>query len=641
MKTKNNIIRNSVMTGALLVMTACASEHINEPSMAGIPQASDYQIGISVDDLNNVELNILDKNGNKAVGVYPIWYVNGNTKPSTFLTYKDLITIAGDYPVEMKVGNSNGVSDGTVTGTIVITKTIFDFAPYMSALTNGSTKEWAVDGTKDGNMGCGPESNPTEWWSGGPGAKEAEGVYANILTFGNTGSETSGSYTFDPGTSGTFYVNTGVHSLPGYEVNNPDNGEDFRVSARVVNSTFTLSPEGANLYLILPADTPFPYVPSEAAFANPKYRITAFSRNEITLAQDLEGISWQYIIAPKAEADVTTTGFKYDFEHNLWKDADVTVASTWFADNSWNELGNQPTVTVTDNKGIVFHTPVETGNDQWQGQVHVNTNIEVHSGVTYDFSCNVNVPKAGMVTVKVQKLGDDETFFTAERVDVDANGSIVWFSDVEGFDGTLKIAFDFGGYGDCDVEINNIVFKEHQYDDGTVIPAAAAAPVISESDNIFANFKVEKYSTWFADSSWNDAAIEQPEIVFYEDGYSFIAPEGIGSDQWQGQVHVWTNVETSAENKYDFRLNIESDKDIKGVTIKLQKGDSLGEDSDTDDNVSIVVTNVDVEAGVPYLYFFKGKQGIDTKNLQLCMDYAGSPAGANITVSEIKMQIAK
>ena len=77
------------------------------------------------------------------------------------------------------------------------------------------------------------------------------------------------------------------------------------------------------------------------------------------------------------------------------------------------------------------------------------------------------------------------------------------------------------------------------------------------------------------------------------------------------------------------------------MTIKLQKGDSLGEDSDTDDNVSIVVTNVDVEAGVPYLYFFKGKQGIDTKNLQLCMDYAGSPAGANITVSEIKMQIAK
>ncbi|MDE6559608.1 MAG: hypothetical protein K2K29_06955, partial [Muribaculaceae bacterium] len=35
----------------------------------------------------------------------------------------------------------------------------------------------------------------------------------------------------------------------------------------------------------LPADTPLPYVPSEAGFATPKYRITNFSRNEITHVQ--------------------------------------------------------------------------------------------------------------------------------------------------------------------------------------------------------------------------------------------------------------------------------------------------------------------------------------------------------------------
>ena len=630
------------MAGVMLAMGSCSTEPNFQPSMAGLPQASDYQIGITVDELNNVELNILDKDGQNAKGVYPIWYVNESTRPSTALTYRDLITIAGDYPVEMKVGNANGVSEGSVMGTIRIDKTIFDFTPYMSGLTNGSTKEWAVDGTVQGNMGCGPDTNsPAGWWNGEPGCKEAEGVYANVLTFGYTDKETEGSYVYSPGTSGTFYVNTGVHSLPGYEVNNPDDGNDFRVASHEVATTFTLSPEGANLYLTLPANTPFPYIPSEAGFANPKYRIASFSKNSITLVQDLDGISWQYIIAPKAEADVTTTGFKYDFEHNLWKDAVVTVASTWFADGSWNELPNQPSVELTANKGIKFHTPAEMGNDQWQGQVHVETDIEVHSGITYDFSCNVNVPKAGAVTVKVQKLGDDDTFFTADRVDVDPNGSIVWFSDVEGFDGTLKIAFDFGGYGDCDIEVSNIVFKEHQYDDGTVIPAAANAPVISDADNIFAGFEVVKYSTWFADGSWSADAITQPEIIFLEDGYSFIAPEGFGSDQWQGQVHVWTNVATSADNKYDFMLTIESDKDINGVTVKIQKGDSLGEDTDTDDNVAFGTDRVDVEAGVPYLYYFKNKQGIDTKNLQVCMDYAGAPGKANITVSDIRMQVAK
>ncbi|MDE6792288.1 MAG: hypothetical protein K2J48_04315, partial [Muribaculaceae bacterium] len=334
------------------------------------------------------------------------------------------------------------------------------------------------------------------------------------------------------------------------------------------------------------------------------------------------------------------TGFNYNYEHNLWKDSEITFDHTWFADGGWNELPDQPTVTITENKGISFHTPADMGNDQWQGQVHIDTNIEVHSGITYDFSCNVNVPKAGLATVKVQKLGDDNTYFTADRVEVEPNGSIVWFSDLEGFDGTLKIAFDFGGYGDCDIEVSNIVFKEHQYDDGTVVPAAAAAPSISDADNIFANFEVVKCTTWFADSNWNTTAITQPEIIFYEDGYSFIAPAGIGSDQWQGQVHVWTNIETSAENKYDFRLNIESDKDIKGVTVKLVKGDSFGGEL-SDDDVFIVADRVNVEAGVTCLYFFKAKPGIDTKNLQLCMDYAGAPEKANITVSDIRMQIAK
>ena len=165
--------------------------------------------------------------------------------------------------------------------------------------------------------------------------------------------------------------------------------------------------------------------------------------------------------------------------------------------------------------------------------------------------------------------------------------------------------------------------------------------MISDADNIFAGYEVVKYSSWFANGSWDSIAVQQPEIIFLEDGYSFIAPEGVGPDQWQGQVHVWTNVETLAENKYDFLMTIESDKDISGVTVKIQKGDGLGDDAETDDNTFIVVDRVDVEGGTPYQYYFAGKQGIDTKNLQVCMDYAGAPEKTNITVSGIKMQVTK
>lgn len=640
----NKAYRYGIMAGTILAMTACSEESIFEPTQSGIPVASDYSIGITVDDLNNVELNILTKEGNKATGVYPIWYVNGSERPSTSLTYRDLITIMGDYPVTMKVGNANGVSEGAVNGTIVIPKTIFDFAPYMTALTNGESKEWAIDGTKDGNMGCGEgPDNPTGWWNGGPGCKEAEGVYENSMIFGYTGSETEGSYTFEPGSAGTVYVNKGVKALPGLDVNNPDDDNDFRVAASTMNSSFTLVPEGASLYLTLPAHTLFPYIASEAGFDNPKYRIANFSRNSITLVEDLAGISWQYIIAPKAEGDVTTTGFKYSFEHNLWKSAEVSIASTWFADDNWGQI-DSPDITMNDTGGFSFHAPAGMGGSQWQGQVHVATNIEVKAGVTYDFSCNVEVPKDGSVTVKLQKQGDDNTFFenTGSQVAVGANGSIVWFSDLEGFDGTLAVAFDFGGFGDCDVKVSNVVFKEHQYDDGTKIPAAVDSPQIADGDNMFKAVEILKYTTWFADDSWSPLA-DQPEITFEgnNDGYSFTAPAGVGSSQWQGQVHVWTNVATSAENQYDFVMTIDSTDDIEGVTVKIQKGDSLGDDADTDDNSYIVLDQVNVEGGTPTLYFFKGKKGIDTEKLQVCMDYAGVPAGAQVKVSGIKMQVSK
>ncbi len=642
MKSINNIFRFGILAGAVVTMTACSDEDYNLPSKAGIPEASNYQIGVTVDELNNVELNILTADGQKAVGVYPIWYVNGSTRPSTTLTYRELITIAGDYPVEMKVGNSNGVSEGSVNGTIHIDKTIFDFSPYMTGLTNGSTKEWGIDGTKSGNMGCGENTNnPTGWWNGEAGCKEAEGVYDNILTFGYTDSETTGSYVFNPGSAGTVYVNTGVQSLEGLTVNNPNDGNDFRIAVGTQETTFTLSPEGASLYLTLPAHTLFPYIPSTEGYDAPKYRIASFSRNEIVLVQDLTGISWQYIIAPKGQADVTTTGFKYDGEHNLWKDAEVTVQSTWFADGGWAELSPQPTVDITSTKGITLHAPDATGNDQWQGQVHVGTNIPVKSGVTYDFSCNVNVPKDGAVTVKPQMDGDDNVFFMADRVDVTAGGSIVWFSDVEGFDGTLKIAFDFAGFGGCDITVDNIVFKEHQYDDGTIVPSEDnVPPTINDDDNLFKAMEVVKYSTWFADGGWSELAT-QPTIDFTADGYSFVAPAGVGSDQWQAQVHMWTNVATSADNQYDFLMTLETTNELKSVTVKIQKGDSLGEDADADDGTYIVLDRIDLYPGEQNVYFFKGKQGIDTSNLQVCMDYAGIPEGTKVTLSGIKMAVVK
>jgi hypothetical protein len=43
-------------------------------------------------------------------------------------------------------------------------------------------------------------------------------------------------------------------------------------------------------------------------------------------------------------------------------------------------------------------------------------------------------------------------------------------------------------------------------------------------------------------------------------------------------------------------------------------------------------------ANVPYTYYFEDLTGIDTNNIQVCCDYAGGVAGAEITVSNLHLQ---
>lgn len=635
MKIRNIILNSGLLATTVVVMSGCSGEEIFRPSKAGMPQASDYQIGISVDELNNVELNILDATGARAQGVYPIWYVNGSTRPSTSLTYRDLITTAGEYPVEMKVGNANGVSEGSVNGVITITKTIFDFTPYMKALTDNSTKEWAVDGTKDGNMGCGPDTNsPTGWWKGGPGEKESEGVYANILTFGDTGSETSGSYVYNPGESGTMYVNAGVHSLAGYDVKNPEDGQDFRVATNQVATEFTLSPEGANLYLVLPAHTPFPYIPSEDGFNNPKYRIANFSKNEITLVQDLPGISWQYIIAPKAE-DTSFKGFKYDSEFNMWKSAEVTLQSTWFSPGDWSG-GLQPDVVEVSNEKIFVHTPAAMGNDQWQGQLHVGTNIQVSAAETYDFSCKIESKNDSKVTVKVQMDGDDGVSFAGQdQIAFDAGGSYYYFSDLPGFDGLLKIAFDFAGYPDTDFTVTDIVFKKHSDDDGTVLPTIPDQPEqpvvwvdVDSSDNLFHNCTWT--NTFYYAPGW--AQIADPVVKVDGNNITVLLPEGT-TDQWQAQVAFHTDITTSADKLYDFRVTFYSNKEHPGVTFKCVL--SGGGDND---NVFYMADRLHIPEYEDVTYSWIGLPGIDMDKMSVFLDFGGNAAGTEIQIKDIIIQ---
>ena len=84
---------------------------------------------------------------------YPIWIFDGTTY-STTNGLKKIYAVAGDYTVDVKIGNANGISDGVITKTFHVDNTIMDFTKYYTLLCKDG-KKWHIDGETAGHMGCG------------------------------------------------------------------------------------------------------------------------------------------------------------------------------------------------------------------------------------------------------------------------------------------------------------------------------------------------------------------------------------------------------------------------------------------------------------------------------------------------------
>lgn len=101
--------------------SACSPEEFSAPNESGIPVVSAYEDGIRIDvnqETNYVTFSFEGK------GVMPVWIIDGQYSTSFSITkyYRK----AGDYSVDIKFTNANGMSDGTITKTFHIDKTIMN-----------------------------------------------------------------------------------------------------------------------------------------------------------------------------------------------------------------------------------------------------------------------------------------------------------------------------------------------------------------------------------------------------------------------------------------------------------------------------------------------------------------------------------
>lgn len=608
-----------------MTFTACSPEEFESPNEAGILQAADIEsaISIAVDQSINQVTFSMDKKG-----AYPIWIFDGKTY-STTNGLSRIYTVAGDYSVEVKVGNANGISDGSVTKTFHIDNTQFDFDKYYTFLAGGASKTWYVAKDELGHMGCGePGTDGSNWWAAQPNDKADWGVYDDALTF-----TADKQYTYNPGAGGTVYVNTGC-SL--WAEHNTNDGQDFMVPVEEQTVGYELTVEGTDLFIEFPANTLFPYIPYDDSYTNPRFKVESMNAKKMVLIMDNGGISWRMVLT--TEREEVFEGFKYDSEFNLWKNATVETPTFYYAPG-WAQIADP--VYTHEGATYTLDLPAAT-TDQWQAQMHMVSDIALNSGTNYDFSIilNASTDIAG-ATVKVTDASSDSNFLIEEKVALKALEDVVfWKSDLPGIDASaIKVVLDFGGNGDnCEVVIKNIVIKDHANDDGTVLPSDTPEeekPNVNWTDETSAENLWSSVGAisrfWFADAGW--AQIADPEYAYDADTRTHtLTLHDATAAQWQAQVVFEnTGISTSADKSYDFRMVFNSDSDIPGVTVKLC-------DPTNEDNVYYFTDRIDLAAGEEYEFIKAEMPGIDIADVKMVLDFGGNPAGAVVKMSGIILQ---
>jgi hypothetical protein len=275
---------------AALTFIGCSSEDHGTVDGSALPTVADAAdaFRISVDQTTNVVT--FEFAGN---GAYPIWIINNgtNTIRSTEFKLTQVFAKAGTYTAEMKLGNKNGISEGSITRDFTLENTLVDQAKVAMLCGTGS-KTWVWNSRAAGHFGCGEAgTDGLNWWSAPAEDKKDWGLYDDTYTF-----NLDGTYTYNPGEGGTVYVNTGCTIFAQYNTND---GVDFMVPVDPQTTTWEMEYEGADLYLVFPPQTILGYISADDLYNAPKFKIISITENKLALASVQNGISWHYEFIPK------------------------------------------------------------------------------------------------------------------------------------------------------------------------------------------------------------------------------------------------------------------------------------------------------------------------------------------------------
>lgn len=635
MKTTLKYIALS-MSAAL--MAACSPDYIT-PDQAKLPQAADFDVQVEVNQETNYVTFYMNNNG-----IVPVWIVgatdpidnaNGSkvtgknyayTGNGLLLRFRD----EGKHTVEVKAYNAHGISVGSQMVEFTLNNTYrdpFDPAPYIKALSDGSTKTWEWNHTVAGHFGCGPFGGTgTEWWSAGAEEKKDWSLYDDKITFG-----ADGSYIYDPG-DGQLYVNANSGIKSEYAT-----GEDYLVPWEKTTATYSVESNWNDagveeIYITLPKGTPMSYVADQTELDDPRYLVLesnpADMKKCLKLVANLktsgnpDGIAWHYEFVKEGSAGGDVTDPLYGKTSKTWVldseanghigcGPDQANAAGWWAAGPNEKAG----FGLYDDEITFYADGKYVFNPGADGKIYINKDVTaIGSGTTqsedYDIDWTV---QESTYTLN----GDVLTFPEGVVIGYVANNESVTnptYVITENTEDKLVIVANFSGIS------WQYIYKPK--------------PDVFDVDGPGNFWKSASVSMtyWYSPSDWSGGLNPETETL-ENNGLKVVIPEGIGGNEWQGQTVFHTDIPMSASKTYDFCVTVEADQDIPAMTFKLAW------EGNDNDHAAFYVNDFTVEAGEPATFKMESVvPDVDYDKVVLFVDLGRCTAGTTVTLTKICMQ---
>ena len=641
-----------IAIAALAVSAAACTPEYPIPTASGLPQASDLDVSILVDQETNYVTFVMNNKGVVPVWIFGDQKIDGKTSKKYSYTDNN-VTLrfreAGEHTVEVKAYNANGLSQGSLVKTFTLNNTYrdpFDPSPYVKAVTG----DWVWNSTENGHFGCGPVGNPLGWWSCDANGKKGF-LYDDVMSF-----DAEGNYTFKPG-DGMAYANTGSEYMSEYNT-----GEDYLFPAEEKTTKYTFENNWNDagieeIFLVMDPGSILSYVPHKSAVEEPRFQVletkTSSMKKKLQLMSTVytpnntDGISWYYEFVPKGSNPGAADPL-FGLE-----------SKTWVLDN--------------ESAGYMGCGP-DFGNSGgwWSANPHDKDNFGVKDDEITFFANGKYVfnPGAdGMVYCNWESGWRPDGYYSGDgSTDYDAPAEVMESTYVLGSDATgdyieLPAGVLYGYIPKPEVlsETNRLYIKEltanklfvvanfngiswqfiYRPKDGPVEPTPEEPAVdpldptdydVNGEGNLWksANLEVE---TWYSPGDWSGGITPDYEITA-GNGIKVTIPDGVGGSEWMGQTKLKSHIASSADKTYDFRVTLLADEDMT-VTIKL-----TNDPEETDDIHSFFYDGqVKLTAGEPYVFSRPGiKQSVSGDNVMLIFDFGRSPIGSTIEAKDIVFQ---